>query len=781
MACLCAATIMQTNQDFEQSHSDQGTTMPEESTAISENRDMDDVRALETLISGDPPAGTDLDHLMDIQCALNSILTVTLEPISLAEMLRHILLRVLNIPWLSLEEKGCIFLSNENSDVLEMAVSHNLGESLLSMCNQVSYGRCLCGKAAQTRKPIFKNCVDSDHENRPAGSSPHGHYNIPIVSGDRTLGVLNLYVRHGHVSCEIEVQFLDMVSNILASLIERKQSESRLKLLSRAVDASGSMVMITDLRGTIEYVNPAFSTVTGYTREELIGKSPRILQAIKTSDEVYQQMRASILSGSEWRGEFYNSRKNGDRYWSRSIVTPVRDEDGEITQIVSIQEDITKEQELVEKLSYRTTHDELTGLINRREFESRMHYLLSQTQRSGTRHSLLYMDLDQFKLINDGCGHHAGDQMLRQITHLIRSKIRDADIMGRLGGDEFAILMAHCSEKTAIILAERLLNAVSKFQFNWHGQLYRTGVSIGLVGIDEHCADSVELMKRADAACYRAKNLGRNRLHIYQEQDQGLVEQQHEMRWVKRINRALDEDRFILFAQPIVPVRNPSDIAHFELLLRMLDREGGIIPPGAFLPSAERYHLMAKLDRWVIEETCTLFQRYSEFQNNSICLSVNISGQSIADDGFLDYVVRKIREHGINPASLCFEITETSAISNLKTASHFISILRAMGCTFSLDDFGSGLSSFGYLKNLQVDYLKIDGMFVREIVQDPIDRAMVKSINEVAQVMGMKTVAEFVEDNDILDELCSIGVDYAQGYGTGRPVPVSELWTVSPG
>lgn len=712
----------------------------------------------------------------DLQTALNEILCVSLQDVSLAAMLQKILLLVLDIPWLALEKKGCIFLTKENQKTLELVVHHNLSSPLLKMCEEVAFGQCLCGSAAKSQSTIFKNCVDEDHENRPPGMTPHGHYNVPIIANDNVLGVLNLYVKHGHRPNPIEQNFLKIVANALASIIERKQSDSRLHILSRAVESSGSMVLITNHNGKIEYVNPRFTIVTGYEREEVIGKSPRMFQAIDTTDETYKEMRDNILSGNEWRGEFYNKKKNGDRYWSKSIVSPIRDEEGQVTHIVSVQEDITKEYELARKLSYQASHDDLTGLINRREFEIRMEGLLSRNQGEKTEHSLLFMDLDQFKVVNDGCGHEVGDELLRQISQVFRSNIRKSDTLARLGGDEFALLMENCGSEHSQRVANNLLNALTEFQFNWEGRVFRISVSIGLVVIEDGNITLSELMIRADAACYRAKNLGRNRVHLYQTEDQGMAEQHGEMLWVERINLALDENRFILYAQPIASTHSLSDDHHYELLIRMVDQDGKIIPPGAFLPAAERYNIMVKLDRWVIDAAFKLYNDYQQQWTHTKQFSINISGQSIAETDFLDFVVNKIQENAIPAKNICFEITETAAISNIKTATRFIAILKTMGCKFSLDDFGSGLSSFGYLKNMHVDYLKIDGMFVKDIVDNPIDYAMVNSINEVAQVMGMKTIAEFVENDAIVEKLKLIGVDYVQGYGIGKPVPVTEVW-----
>lgn len=614
----------------------------------------------------------DLKRHGDVQEALNSILSVSLQQVSLVAMLQEILLLVLEVRWLSLEKKGCIFLTKERQKTLELVVSHNLGGPLLTMCDQVSFGRCLCGRAAKSQKLIFKDCVDDDHQNMPAGIAPHGHYNVPIVAAGDTLGVLNLYVKHGHQPDRIEQQFLGMAASALAGIIARKKSESKLLILSRAVESSGSMVLITDRNGKIEYINPWFTAVTGYAAEEVIGKSPRMFQAIETTAEIYKEMREAVLSGKEWHGEFYNKKKNGDRYWSKSIVSPIRNEEGQVTHIVSVQEDITKEYELAQKLSYQTSHDELTGLINRREFEIRLGGVLARNQGKNTEHSLLYMDLDQFKVVNDVCGHDAGDELLRQIGRVFRSNLRKSDTLARLGGDEFGLLMENCGAQHGQRIADTLLKSLIDFQFNWDGRVFRIGISIGLVVIEDESIGLTELMIRADAACYRAKNLGRNRVHLYQTKDHGLAQQHGEMRWVERINLALDQNRFVLYAQPIAPIHSLLEDRHYELLIRMVDSKGNIFPPGAFLPAAERYNIMVKLDRWVIDAAFQLYKDCEQRWSFPRRLSINISGQSIAETEFLDFVVKQIQENAVPAENICFEITETAAISNLETATRFI-------------------------------------------------------------------------------------------------------------
>ncbi len=567
---------------------------------------------------------------------------------------------------------------------------------------------------------------------------------------------------------------VDRLLGITLDITERKKSEESLQKLSRAVEASSSAVIITDIQGQIEYVNPKFYEITGYSRAEVIGNNPRLLQSGETPQIVYTDLWQTISTGGEWKGEFHNRKKDGSLYWARNSISGVRNAEDVVTHFICIQDDVTHEYELTEKLSYQASHDLLTGLINRREFERRIDRLLLTAVHNSHEHALCYMDLDQFKVVNDTCGHTAGDEMLRQIATLLQKTVRQRDTLARLGGDEFGILMEHCSLKDAQRAATSVLEALQEYQFSWEGYSFSVGVSIGVVSLADVPPNMTELLKSADAACYVAKDMGRNRIHVYNCEDSEISLRHGQMQWVNRINHALEQDRFCLFAQAIVPLENHSG-KHYELLIRMLDEDGDTIPPGAFLPAAERYTLMSKIDRWVINEGFDFLESQQQFLDGIESVAINLSGQSLAEEDFQNFVIGKFRSSPIPPGKICFEITETAAITSLSVATVFIAKMKVMGCRFALDDFGSGLSSFGYLKSLDVDYLKIDGMFVKDIVHDPIDRAMVKSINEIGQVMGMKTIAEFVENDEIKGMLREIGVDYAQGYGIGKPVPIEQL------
>jgi len=441
-----------------------------------------------------------------------------------------------------------------------------------------------------------------------------------------------------------------------------------------------------------------------------------------------------------------------------------------------IQERERREQELYAtqtELTYQANHDALTGLINRRGFE---HLLTQAMQSKQPNFVFCYLDLDQFKIINDTCGHIAGDALLRQVSYLLNNHIRSNDVLARLGGDEFGILMQSCNISDAGLIAQKLIDKIGQYRFYWEGKSFAITASIGIASITDEIQNTSDLLRNADIACYTAKDAGRNCFRIYQEGKSEASRVHGDMEWVNKINQALENNDFCLYAQKIMPnMMTAGTGLHYEVLLRMLDDEGRIIPPNAFLPAAERYHLMTKIDKWVIEHLFEYLSAHPAHLAEVELCSINLSGPSLTVPEFQQTVVDSLEYYKIPAAKICFEITETTAISNLNDAIVFIDAMHEKGCSFALDDFGTGLSSFAYLKYLPVDYLKIDGVFVKGIVDDPVDYAMVKSIHEVATVMGKKTVAEFVENRDIELKLNEIGVHYSQGYGIAKPCPIEEL------
>ncbi len=443
--------------------------------------------------------------------------------------------------------------------------------------------------------------------------------------------------------------------------------------------------------------------------------------------------------------------------------------------------DITEKKQAEASLSYQATHDGLTGLVNRYAFEIELEKALSVAQAHQKQHILLYVDLDQFKVVNDTCGHVAGDELLRQLSQMMLSMFRENDTLARLGGDEFGVLLNNCDMTAGEKIANELLEMINQFRFIWKDQQFEVGASIGMVEINSDCDSIISVMGRADVACYAAKDAGRHQIKIFNHNDSESAQRQSELQWASRIPKALLENRFSLMVQSILPLHTGKQLKpHYEILLRMIDEDGEYIPPGAFIPAAERYSLMQSIDQWVVARVCEFLTDF--LRANSVdelpVLAINLSGESMGSDDLLNYIREQIDGGKVPAENLCFEVTETAAIGNLNKALVFINSLRDMGCRFALDDFGCGLSSFAYLKSLPVDYLKIDGAFVKDMVDDPIDASMVAAINQVGHIMNIHTIAEFVEDQKIMDALTELGVDYAQGYHIDKPVPLHEKFPI---
>ena len=541
----------------------------------------------------------------------------------------------------------------------------------------------------------------------------------------------------------------------------------------------GDGVITTDSKCNVEYVNPVAEELTGWKVDDASGRP--IDEIFRGFHEETCEPLENPLAVSIRRDRAIKSvrptlliRRDGNELYIESTASPIRDGKGDVTGGVLVFHDVSESRDLNRRLSYHASHDILTGLVNRAEFENRVERALKSARARETSYALLYLDLDQFKIVNDSCGHSAGDALLGQLGTLLKSKIRWRDTLARLGGDEFGVLLESCSLDEAMNTAETLRMAIGEYKFLWEERNFRLGVSIGVVPITADNEDVAALLTAADSACAAAKEAGRNRIHSFQENDIDLMRRRREMQWAARINNALEEDRFELFRQTIQPLQVEEEGAHYEILLRMRDENGGIISPGLFIEAAERYGITPSIDRWVIRSAFRwLVSEADERERLSLC-SINLSGQSLGDEKFLPFVVDQFQMSGIDATKICFEITETAAIASYSQANRFINALKELGCKFALDDFGTGLSSFGYLKHFPVDFLKIDGSFVKEILHDPIDREMVRSINEIGHLTGKKTIAEFAENEEIITMLRGMGIDYAQGYGVSEPKRVTR-------
>lgn len=548
--------------------------------------------------------------------------------------------------------------------------------------------------------------------------------------------------------------------------------------------ALADAVITIDSQGRINYINPVALGLLGADKPEIID---RPLQQVLQFHSLDEGFKSEHLLKLLQRGE--TTMRDGQTRWLRRGdhgMQPVKVMgssilyEGEITGAVIVLHDVSREQKYVEQLSWNSRHDTLTGLENRSEFEHRLQQLLSQGLHQLKPCTLLYIDLDQFKLVNETCSHTAGDEMLSAVSRMLQHNVRESDELARLGGDEFGVLLVNCPPPAAQAIAEKLRLAAQALQVQWGDKVLRTGFSIGMVHITSDARSAADLLRIADVTCYKAKERGRNRIYAYSPEDHAYNRHVSEMEWVTRIHEALEQDRFCLYAQSIAPLQKGHETGmHFEVLLRLRDEHGQIIGPGAFIPAAERYGIMPKLDRWVITKTFqTLAQRPARSSAVDTC-AINLSGPSLDDEELQEFLQTQMLQYDIAPQMLCFEITETSAIANLSNATRLIQALRAVGCRFALDDFGVGMSSLTYLKQLPVDYLKIDGGFVHDMLKDPSSHAMVEMINRIAHILGKKTVAEFVENQETAQALKAMGVDYGQGYAIARPISMDyDFFTV---
>ncbi|WP_084186832.1 EAL domain-containing protein [Andreprevotia chitinilytica] len=533
-------------------------------------------------------------------------------------------------------------------------------------------------------------------------------------------------------------------------------------------------IVTTTADGYVKLLNPAAEKLIGWSFAEAKGlpigdvlvtaadaqgpRLSRLMQAAQASSKRQQRDKATLIN------------RNGDRFIVEVAIASISDWDGRRIGYVVALHDVSAAEALTARLAYQATHDELTGLTNRRGFMSALVQANEAVKLTGARRMLMQIDLDQFKLVNDTCGHQAGDELLRQLARMLLELLPENALIGRLGGDEFGVLLSDLDEAEAQVIAMQVLVALEQYRFVWLDRPFTVTGSLGMVRMDQECSTPQEAMSRADVACFAAKEAGRNRFSWYRGGEEDLQSRHNELQLLSTLRQAAETNRFKLHYQPIVPTLGQHAIPHYEVLLRLEDEKGRLISPGAFIPAAERYDLMATIDRWVVAhvlDELSIRQARGEVLPE---LSVNLSGKSL-NRQTLAFVLERLDENPVPADRICFEITETSAIANIKESSLFIEALRARGCRFALDDFGSGFSSFTYLKTLNVDYLKIDGSLVRDVAEDDVSRQMVLAVNRIAHAMGRKTIAEYVENEAIVRVLQEIGVDYLQGFHIGRPEP----------
>jgi diguanylate cyclase (GGDEF)-like protein/PAS domain S-box-containing protein len=569
----------------------------------------------------------------------------------------------------------------------------------------------------------------------------------------------------------------------VTDITERKRVEQRFyeekERAEVTLQSIADAVISTDRAGTVDYVNPVAEKMTGWPAAEARGRN--VTEIVKLvadggKEPVKDPVQVAIASGEPLHLADQTAlvSRRGVEVPIQATVAPIRDRSGHMAGAVIVFSDVSRERRMKRLLSYQAAHDALTGLINRREFESRLNGAIESARNdAAVRHAMIYVDLDQFKVVNDTCGHPAGDQLLRQVTGLLQTRVRANDVLARLGGDEFGVLLEQCTPEQALRIADSLRQAIHDLRFQWGSNTMQIGASIGIVEINHHTESVATLLSAADIACYSAKDGGRNRVQVY---DPASASARHrEMRWMSRLTNARDEGRLDIVFQPIVRVSGGARARpHYELLLRLLDENGSTVLPDEFIPAAERYNLMPSLDRWVVEKVLRdiVPSTRDGVEEASFTVAINLSGTTLSDPGFLEFLVETLEAHEPTPGALCFEVTETAAITNLGHASYLMREMASRGCLIALDDFGSGLSSFNYLRTLPVHYLKIDGKFVQNVASDPIDRSMVEAIVQIGKAIGIETVAERVETMEVLETLRHIGVGYAQGFLCGRPAPI---------
>jgi len=572
----------------------------------------------------------------------------------------------------------------------------------------------------------------------------------------------------------------DAIRNRIAALrqseLELHEEKERAEVTLHSI---GDGVITTDLQGRVLYLNPVAEILTGCTSAESVGKPIETVYRIldqSTGSPLANPARLCLAEDTVISGVNLAQlvRADGRAYAVEETAAPIRGKAGKTIGAVLVFHDVTEARETSRMLAHQATHDALTGLINRREFERQVEVVLRDAKENGTNHAFCYMDLDQFKVVNDTCGHSAGDGLLIELATMLRHRVREIDTVARLGGDEFGILMRNIPLNEARTLAEDIRNRVRDYRFLWEGQTFEVGISIGVVPIRPDTVAAVDIFSKADIACFVAKDKGRNQIHVSSLDDVEQARRHLEMQWSVRIPSALENDRFVLHCQKIYPLdADSTEAPRCELLVRMLEEDGTLILPGRLIPAAERFRHMPDIDRWVIHNALALIARHGT-QMGLAAYAINLSGQSLGQEDLLDFVKREILRSGVKPSLVTFEITETAAIRNVSHAARFMTDLKKMGCQFALDDFGSGLSSFGYLKMLPVDYLKIDGSFVRNMVHDEHDHSIVVAITQIAKTLKIGCVAECVEDEATLLALKEIGVDYGQGNFLHRPEAVSN-------
>jgi len=628
--------------------------------------------------------------------------------------------------------------------------------------------------------PEYAELVHENIRRRLEGEPAAERYEVEVLGREGEVSRLEISsarvdYESGSALLMIGVEILP--TQTVEALRLKSEGDSGASLL--ALNSLAEAVLATDVDGRITYLNPAAERLSATSSVEAAGKSlEEIVGLVDETDRrlLSDPVRQALTSGvpvSLGRRALLISRHDSSEHSIELSAAPMRNAAGEQVGAVVLLHDVSEQRGLARQMSYQATHDALTGLVNRREFERRLEEAIERGHRGDGQHVLCYLDLDHFKVVNDTSGHLAGDSMLREVAKLLRDAVRDSDTVGRLGGDEFGMLLVGCPLDKARQIADDVCRSVGEHRFVWRDKIFNIGVSVGLVEISRESGTLEELLTAADSACYVAKKQGSGRVAVYSARDEALARHTGEIQWLQKLQGALKETRFQLFYQPIVPAYGVDGGGPaMEVLVRMQDEAGNQVPPAEFVRAAERYRLMGLVDRWVVQTTLAALGRGAIPVAADRCVAINVSGQTLADSQFLEFVVECLDSTGVAPPQVCFEISETAVVANLDHARRFVGVLHGMGCQFALDDFGSGMGSFSNLKSLPMDYLKIDGSFIRNLGRDSVNQAMVTAMIKLARTLNFKVIAEQVEDSAALDAARRMGVDFVQGYAIARPQPL---------
>jgi len=642
----------------------------------------------------------------------------------------------------------------------------------------IGENRASCGTAVFRGEPVYAcdiatDRVWRDYREFALEQGLQACWSTPLrAASGEVLGSFALTHKETRTPSAKDLAQLRTGASLCALAVEEAGRTEHMNKLTLAVEQNPGAIVITDTRGSIEYVNHRFSDLTGFDATEVVGQRLTEVMGDGCNQQDLNTRWSHLVEGGEWRGKARYQRRDNSTFWAQCFAAAVRNRNGEATHIVATYEDVTELHEASEKISHQARYDQLTGLLNRHEFEYRLAALRARAVEQKEIHTLCFVDMDRFKAVNDSCGHAGGDELLRQVSKLMSGRIRKHDSLARVGGDEFAILFEYCDELEAQRHIEALRQAVREYRFVWGDESFHIGISAGLVEINGDSPSAEELLREADSACYQAKREGRNQVRIYREKGGQAQRSSSELQLVNILRNALDQESLRLCQQKIRSL-DPAVPDNVEILLRIPDPSGELQSPAAFLPAAERFGLARNIDAWVVENTFRHLAEHPGFLTSLGYCAINLSGLSLSSE-FAQQVAALLKQYALPGEAICFEVTETAAIANLSQAQEFIQHLQTHKFRFALDDFGSGLSSYGYLKSLPFDILKIDGQFVRDMQSSAADKAIVSSIAELGQALGRLTVAEFVEDENLIGTLRDMGINFAQGYGIGRPEPLGE-------